>query len=77
MRQALERWLHTVHARLRHLPPASTGTTPIPPRREQAFRRIGPERAARAERHTRWQARYEEVRRRHLAGEPLLAIARA
>jgi transposase len=81
MRQALERWLHTVHARLRRLPPpallAGTGPAPNQPRREQSFRRTGPERAVRAERHTRWRARYEEVRRRHLAGEPLLAIARA
>jgi transposase len=76
MRQALERWLHSVHARLRRLPPGSTGPA-LPPRREQAFRRTGPERAARAERHTRWQARYDEVRHRHLAGEPLMAIARA
>ena len=77
MRQALERWLHTVHARLRRLAPANAGGTAVPPRRDQAFRRTGPDRAARAERHGRWQARYEEVRRRHLAGEPLMAIARA
>lgn len=49
----------------------------MPPRRDQAFRRTGPERAARAASRARWQARYDEVRRRHLAGEPLLAIARA
>ena len=80
MRQALERWLHTVHARLRRLSPAHAGVSDIsvaPPRRDQAFRRTGPERAAQAERHKRWRARYEEVRRRHLAGEPLMAIARA
>ena len=77
MRQALERWLHTVHARLRRLAPAHAGSATVPPRRDQAFRRTGPDRAARAERHERWQARYEEVRRRHLAGEPLMAIARA
>jgi transposase len=78
MRQALERWLHTTHARLRRLPtpPADAGVAPVPPRREQAFRRTGPERAARAASRTRWQARHEEVRRRHLAGEPLLTIAR-
>lgn len=76
MRQALERWLHTVHARLRRLAPANVGGTAVPPRRDQAFRRTGPDRAARSKRHGRWQARYEEVRRRHLAGEPLMAIAR-
>lgn len=80
MRHALERWLHTVHARLRRLALARAGASDAsaaPPRRDQAFRRTGPERAARAERHGRWRARYEEVRRRHLAGEPLMAIARA
>ncbi|MBV9511508.1 MAG: ISL3 family transposase [Caulobacteraceae bacterium] len=79
VRQAVERWLHTTHARLRRLPgpPAGAGTTLDPPRRDQAFRRNGPERAARAERRARWQVRYDEVRRRHLAGEPLLSIARA
>jgi len=55
MRQALERWLHTVHARLRRLAPAYAGGTAVPPRRDQAFRRTGPDRAARAERHGRWQ----------------------
>ncbi|MBV9750602.1 MAG: ISL3 family transposase [Acetobacteraceae bacterium] len=79
VRQAVERWLHATHARLRQMPepPAGGEAPPIPPRRERAFRRNGPERAARAERRVRWRARYEEVRRRHLAGEPLLAIARA
>ena len=79
MRQAVERWLHTTHARLRRLPvpPADGEAAPVPPRREHAFRRNGPERAARAASRTRWQARYEEVRRRHLAGEPLMTIARA
>jgi len=79
MRQAVERWLHTIHARLRRLPvpSAGEGAAPVPARRDQAFRRTGPERAASAAGRTRWQARYDEVRRRHLAGEPLLAIARA
>ncbi len=79
MRQAVERWLHTTHARLRRLPASSAdvAATPITPHRDQAFRRTSPERAARAESRTRWQARYEEVRHRHRAGEPLLTIARA
>jgi len=79
MRQAVERWLHTIHARLRRLPvpPAGGGDMVVPPRRDQAFRRTGPERDARAAGRARWQARYDEVRRRHLAGEPLMAIARA
>lgn len=79
MRQVVERWLHTIHARLRRLPvpPAGGGDMVVPPRRDQAFRRTGPERDARAAGRARWQARYDEVRRRHLAGEPLMAIARA
>jgi len=79
MRQAVERWLHTIHARLRRLPVPSAGkrAAPVPARRDQAFRRTEPERAVSAAGHARWQARYDEVRRRHLAGEPLLAIARA
>lgn len=78
MRQAVERWLHTIHARLRRLPAlsADVAAVPTPPRRDQAFRRTGSERAARAESSTRWQARYDEVRRRHATGEPLLAISR-
>jgi transposase len=80
MRQAVERWLHGTHARLRRLPVPSAGTeeaTPVPVRRDRAFRRSGPERATSAASRARRLARYEEVRRRHLAGEPLLAIARA
>ena len=79
MRQAVERWLHTTHARLRRLPAlsADVAAMPIPPRRDQAFRRTAPERAARAESSTRWQECYEEVRHRHGVGEPLLAISRA
>jgi len=79
MRQAVERWLHGAHARLRRLPllPAREGVPPVLPRRDRAFPRNRPEREARAESRARWQARYDEVRRRHLAGEPLLAIGRA
>jgi transposase len=80
MRQAVERWLHGAHARLRRLPVPSAGTeeaAPVPVRRGRAFRRSGPERAASAASRARRRARYNEVRRRHLAGEPLLAIARA
>ena len=79
MRQAVERWLHTTHARLRRLPAlsADVAARPIPPRRDQAFRRTAPERAARAEGSMRCQGRYEEVRHRHGAGEPLLAISQA
>ena len=76
VRQAVERWLHTAHGRLRGLP-GLTIAGPVPPRRARAFPRSAPERLASAESRAQWQARYDEVRRRHLAGEALLAIARA
>ena len=76
MRQVLERWLHGAHTRLRRLPPPppSTGHSA---RRDRAFPRSAPEAAAGAESRARWRARYDEVRRRHLAGETLLGIGRA
>jgi transposase len=78
MRQAVERWLRGAQARLRRLPPLPSDAVPVAPaRRGQAFRRSAPERTAGAETRTRWQARHAEVRRRHLAGEALLGIARA
>jgi len=76
MRQAVERWLHGAHARLRRLPPVP-GSAPLAPRRDQAFARSAPERDAGAESRARWQAVYDEVRRRHASGEPLLGIAHA
>ena len=79
MRQAAGRWLHGAHARLRCLPaPAGAAdATPAPARRDHAFPRSAPERAAGAASRTWRQGRHDEVRRRHLAGEPLLAIVRA
>ena len=80
VRQAVERWLCGAHTRLRHLPalPASAEeATPAPTRRDRAFPRSAPERAAGAASRAQWQGRHDEVRRRHGAGEPLLAIARA
>ena len=77
MRQAVERWLHSAQARLRSLPVPSGDDKPAAPaRRDQAFRRSAPERAAGTQSSARWQARHAEVRRRHLAGETLLGIAR-
>jgi len=76
MRQAVERWLHAAQARLRRLPVIPASGAPAQARRGQAFRRSAPERAAGAESHSRWQACHAEVRRRHLAGETLLGIAR-
>jgi len=76
MRQAVERWLHGAHARLRRLPPVP-GSAVLPPRRDHAFPHSTPELEAGAESRTRWQAIYDGVRRRHASGETLLGIARA
>ena len=78
MRQAVERWLGGAHARLRRLPqmPGQTARD-IPGKRAKAFPRTGADVEARAAARDRRRALYEEVRRRHLAGEPLLAISRA
>src|SRR4051812_44168005 len=78
LRQAVERWLAGAHARLRRLPPGpSTPADTQPGRRTRPFARTRAERAARVGRRKRWVALYEEVRRRHAAGEALEAISRA
>ncbi|WP_298953720.1 ISL3 family transposase [uncultured Methylobacterium sp.] len=76
MRQAVERWLHGAHTRLCSLPPLP-GSTVRPAQRDRAFARSPSELEAGAQSRTRWQAVYDEVRRRHADGEPLLGIARA
>ena len=77
MRQALERWLARSHARLRRLPALPTGDGRQPGQRLRAYRRSDAEVAASADNRARWLAAYEDVRRRHRAGESLLAISRA
>src|SRR3954452_11395008 len=78
LRQAVERWLAGAQARLRRLPPGpSTSADTQPGRRTKPFARTRAERAARVVRRERWVALYEEVRRRHAAGEALQAISRA
>jgi hypothetical protein len=78
LRQAVERWLAGAQARLRRLPPGpSMPADTQPARRTKAFARTRAERAARVGRRERWVALYEEVRRRHAAGEALQAISRA
>lgn len=77
MRQALERWLARSHARLRRLPALPTGDGRQPGQRLRAYRRSDAEVAASADSRARWLVAYEEVRRRHRAGESLLAISRA
>ena len=72
VRQMLERWLATVSGRLRKLPAnAATG-----PARTAAFPRSPTEVRAGATARERWRAVYDDVRRRHAAGEPLMRIAR-
>ena len=74
MRQAVERWLHGAHAGLRRLPPIPG--PPLASRRDRAFPRTASECEAGAESRGRWTAAYDEVRRRHAAGQTLLGIAR-
>ncbi len=77
MRQSVERWLNSAQARLRRLPPLpSDSASTAPARRDQAFRRSAPEQAAGARSRAQRQAQHAEVRRRRLAGETLLGIAR-
>ena len=75
-RQMVERWLAGAHGRLRHLGRAPSAS-PDPAPRGGAFPRTRADAAASADRRTRRLAAYEEVRRRHRAGEPLLRISRA
>jgi transposase len=75
VRQMAERWLASIHGRLRQLPAVATAVG-APTRRAGAFPRSRAETAVGGESRTRRLALYEEVRRRHAAGEALLAISR-
>ncbi len=77
VRDMLERWLARAHARLRCLPVPPGGDGRCPGQRTQAFRPSSTEVAAGADSRARWLAAYEDVRRRHLASEAVLAISRA
>ena len=77
VRDMLERWLARAHARLRRLPVPPGGDGRCPGQRTRAFRPSRTEVAAGADSRARWLAAYQDVRRRHLAGEALLAIGRA
>lgn len=70
-RQMVERWLTGVHARLRALPEAPNSDT-APVHRHASFPRTRSEARAREESRARRLSVYQAVRRRHLAGEPLL-----
>jgi transposase len=79
VRQMTERYLAGVYGRLRQLPavPGTPADTQAPTRRPAAFRRTRPEVAVSAAHRARWRAVYDEVRRRHAAGESLPQITRA
>lgn len=73
-RQMMERWLTGAHARLCALPEVLSATS-APVRRHASFPRIHSEARAREESRARRVAVYQAMRRRHLAGEPLLRIS--
>ncbi len=74
-REMLTRWLFGVYGRLRRLPPASGARGPTRKGvRTSAFLPARTVRAASATSRARWLTQYEEVRRRHAAGESLRAI---
>src|SRR3954462_15148607 len=78
VRQVLERWLAGSHARLCRPPPGpGTPAAAQPGSRTGPFARTRAETAARDGRRARRVALHEELRRRHAAGEKLLAIGRA
>lgn len=76
-RQMTERWLASVHTRLRQIPPtAEVSSQGSSARRTQAYHRTEAEAVATAESRKRWMIVYEEVKRRRAEGEPLLVISR-
>ena len=77
VRDMLERWLARAHARLRRLPPPPGADQHDPGQRPRAFRSGRTAVAAAADSRARWHAAYEDVRRRHLAGESLSGIGHA
>jgi len=73
-RQMVERWLTRAHSRLRRLPPIRQ---PVPTaRRSRAYPRAPSEAPARAEARGRWEALYDDVRRRRAEGQSLRRINR-
>lgn len=73
-RQMIERWLARVHPRLKQLPPVAA---PAPStRRTKAHPRAPAGALARAAAVGRWEALYDDVRRRRAAGQSLRRINR-
>jgi hypothetical protein len=75
VRQVAERWLAGTHARLRRFP-TLIGTAISRSQRAGAFPRSSGDAVVGAESRVRRLALYEEIRRRHATGEPLLTISR-
>ncbi len=90
-REMAERWLTSAHPRLRRLPPlpgapavdvaptrgTETGSVrAVTERRDRAFPKTTAERQLSAASAAGRRAVYEEVRRRHAAGEPIMRISR-
>ncbi len=75
-RQMAERWVAGAYARLQRLPPVAVIDSPVAGR-TKAFVRTRSAGEVAANSRARRQARYDEVRRRHRAGEGLRAISRA
>jgi transposase len=76
-RQMVERWLVRAYPRLRRLPPPVSAPPAASFRRGRAYPRARSEALARAQARGRWEALYDEVRRRHAAGgQPLRSIHR-
>ena len=73
-RQMIERWLARVHPRLKQLPPVAPPVRSS--RRTKAYPRAPAEVPARAAAIGRWEARYDDVRRRRAAGQSLRRINR-
>jgi transposase len=76
MRQAVERWFSGAHARLRRLSGVPSSGGIVPAQRTTPFPRSASDRQVSLDNRARRLELYEEVRRRHRAGEALLAIAR-
>ena len=77
LRQAVERWLAGAHGRLRRLPALPGEGNAVPAGRTGPFPRSATEAQVSSGSRVRRLALYDEVQRRHTAGEPLISIARA
>src|SRR3954471_21197764 len=76
MRQAVERWFAGARGRLQRLSGVPSTHSVLPAQRTGPFPRSASDRQVSLDNRTRRLALYEAVRRRHRAGEALLAIAR-